>query len=248
MKKLVLAGLTALSLMASDKLLPQDKVMQVLKSTPIYNTIAPRLSQGVKVKGVKKDGFYIITVYDKKGEGSFFVTNDLKYTILGNIIDNKTARAIRPDYPVEKFHGNKDIVKNGVLFTVGHGKKDIYIVTDPECPFCRQFEKYAKQYKLGEKYTMHVIFLPLPFHHHSKAMIYYILSAKTNAEKAKRFTETLSGSNAWQKFHPTKAQKENIDKQIAKSLKAVEELGAKGTPTIYDKNMNEMDRNKVFSK
>ncbi len=248
MKKLLLAGLTAISLMASDKLLPQQKVMQVLKSTPIYKGIAPRLSKGVKVKGVQKDGFYIITVYDKKGSGSFFVTKDLKYTILGNVIDNKTARPIRPDYPLEKFHGNKDIVKNGVLFTVGHGPKDIYIVTDPQCPFCRQFEKYAKEYKLGEKYTMHIIFLPLPFHHHSKAMIDYILNGKTNAEKAKRFTATLSGSNAWQKFHPTAEEKANVNKQIAKSLKAVEELGARGTPTIYDSNMNEMDRSKVFSK
>ena len=248
MKRLVLAGITAISLMASDKLLPQDKVMQVLKSTPIYKGIAPKLSKGLKVKGVKKDGFYIITVYDKKGQGSFFVTSDLKYTILGNVIDNKTKQAIRPDYPTQKFQGNADIVKNGVLFTVGNGPKDIYIVTDPECPFCRQFEQYAKHYKLGEKYTMHIIFLPLPFHHHSKDMIYYILSAKTNAEKAKRFKETLLGSDAYKKFHPTKSQKAKIDKEIQKSLKAVGELGAKGTPTIYDSNMNEMDRNKVFSK
>ena len=246
MKRLVLAGITAISLMASDKLLPQNKVMQVLKSTPIYKGIAPRLSKGLKVKGVKKDGFYIITVYDKKGEGSFFVTSDLKYTILGNVIDNKTKQPIRPDYPTQKFHGNADIVKNGVLFTVGNGPKDIYIVTDPECPFCRQFEKYAKQYKLGEKYTMHIIFLPI--HKASKAMMYYILSAKTNAEKAKRFQETLSGSDAYKKFHPTKSQKVKIDKEIQKSQKAVEELGARGTPTLYDKNMNEIDRNKVFSK
>ena len=248
MKKLLLAGLAAISLMASDKLLPQDKVMHIIKSTPIYKQLAPRLNKGVKVKGTQKNGFYIITIYDKRGEGSFFVTKDLKYTILGNIIDNKTARPIRPDYPSEKFHGDKHIVKNGVLFTVGNGPEDIYIVTDPECPFCRRFEKYAKQYKLGEKYTMHIIFLPLPFHKHSKAMIYYILSGKTNAEKAKRFRETLSGSNAYKNFHPTKAQKEKIDKQINKSLKAVEELGARGTPTIYDKNMNEMDKNKVFTK
>jgi len=237
MKRLVLACLVTLSAFASN-LLNQTEALKILKATPIYNQIAPKLKQGLKVKGQDKGDFYLITVYDKRGSGN--ITKNLKYTILGNILDNKTKQIIHPNYPAEPFTGNKQTVKNGIVFTIGHGPKDLYIVTDPQCPFCRRFEKLAEKAHLADKYTIHVIFLPLPFHKHSKAMIYYILSAKDNATKAKRFKETLDGGKEWQKFTPTKDQKAKIDATIKKSVKAANELGAKGTPSFYDKNMKEI--------
>jgi thiol:disulfide interchange protein DsbC len=247
MKKILTVGLLALSLFASDNVLNQTEALKILKATPIYNQVAPKLKKGLKVKGQDKGDFYLITVYDKRGAGNIFITKNLKYTILGNILNNQTKQIIRPTYPAEPFSGNKQTVKDGVVFTMGHGNKDLYVVTDPECPFCQRFEKLAEQSHLADKYTIHVIFLPLAFHKHSKAMIYYILSAKNDKEKAKRFKETLNGSNAYSKFTPTKKEKENIDKIISKSEKAANELGAKGTPSFYDKNMNEIkDRGSIF--
>ena len=246
MKKLALVGILAISSFASN-FLNQKEALNILKHSPVYAQIAPRLKSGLKVKGEDEGDFYLITVYDKRGEGNLFISKDFKYTILGNILNNKTKKFIRPNYPAEPFHGNKEVVKNGVVFTIGHGKKDLYVVTDPECPFCRRFEKLAEKAKLGEKYTIHIIFMPLSFHKHSKDMIYYILSAKNNKEKAKRFKETLDGNNAWSKFKPTKEEKAKIDKIIAKSEKAANELGAKGTPTFYDKNMTEIkDRGSIL--
>ena len=246
MKKLLLASLITLSAFANN-LLNQTEALNILKHTPIYNQIAPKLSKGLKVKGQDKGDFYLITIYDKRGEGNLFVTKNLKYTILGNILNNKTKQPLRPNYPAEPFTGNKQIVKNGVVFTIGHGEKELYVVTDPECPFCRRFEKLAEQAHLTDKYTIHIIFLPLSFHKHSKAMIYYILSANSNKEKAKRFKETLNGGNEWKRFKPTEIQKENIDKIISKSEKAANELKAKGTPSFYDKNLKEIqNRRSIF--
>jgi len=248
MKKVVLSLGLALSLFASDKLLAPTKAKNILEKTPLYSQLKSRVEKGIlKVKGVEKKDFYIITVYDKRGEGNFFVTKDLKYTILGNILNNKTKTPLRAEYPAKKFSGNKNIVKEGVLFSFGNGDKDLYVVTDPECPFCQKFEKMAKKAKLGEKYRIHVIFLPLSFHKHSKDMIYYILSADSDAEKAKRFHETLTGDTKWASFTPTKEKKAEIDAALKKSKKAVEELGAKGTPSFYDENMNEIkNRGKLF--
>ena len=56
-------------------------------------------------------------------------------------------------------------------------------------------------------------------------------------EKVKRFKDTLNGGSEWKKFKPTEKQKKEIDKIIDKSIKAATELGAKGTPSFYDKDM-----------
>ena len=174
------------------------------------------------------------------------ITKDYKYIIIGQIVDNKTNRPVVANYPVEPFKGNKEIVKNGVMFSFGDGKEDLYVVTDPECPFCRRFEKQAQKYNLSKKYKIHIIFFPLPFHKHAKDMIYYILSGKDDKERSQRFQQTLTGDKSWRSFKLTKSQKEKIDKEIEKSMKAVKELKTRGTPTFYDKNFNEKDRRTIF--
>jgi len=247
MKKILLSLSLVASLFAGDKILTSSQALKIVKETPIYTQLQNKLNKDIKVKGIEKDDLYVITLYNKKGEQNIFVTKNLKYTILGMVINNKTKRPIEVNYPAAPFHGDKQVVKDGVLFSFGKGSKDLYIVTDPECPFCQKFEKYAKNSHFADKYRIHIIFLPLPFHKHSKAMIYYILSANTQAQKAKRFHETLTGDMKWRDFKPTQAQKAKIDKEIAKSLKAAEELQAKGTPSFYDENLKEIkDRGKLF--
>ena len=246
MKKVLLSLSLVAGLFASDKLLPQSKIDTIVEKTPIFAQIKTRFKDA-KIKGVEKKDFYIITIYDKRGEGSFYVTKDLKYTILGQVLNNKTKQPIRADYPVKPFKGDKNVVKNGIVFSFGKGKKDLYIVTDPQCPFCQRFERLAEKSHLGDRYKIHIIFLPLPFHKHSKAMIYYILSGDNDVEKAKRFKETLKGGQQWKAFKPTKEQKVVVDKIVAKSKKAVDELGARGTPTFYDENLTQIkNRGKIF--
>jgi len=243
MKKILLSLSLVASLFGSDKVLTQKEVTNVLHHTPIFN----KIKKGIKTKGVEHKDFYIITLYNNRGEQNVFVTKDLKYTLLGLVLDNKTKMPIEPDYPSKKFSGNKADVENGVVFSFGNGKKDLYVVTDPECPFCQKFEKISQKHHLNDKYRFHIIFLPLSFHKNSKAMIYYILSGKDDQEKAQRFKETLTGSNKWKSFTPTKEQKQKIDAKLAQSKKAVQELGAKGTPSFYDSDLNEIkDRRSIL--
>jgi len=243
MKKILLSLGIVASLFASDKILPKTEALSLLKLTPIYYRVAPELGKNIKLKGVEKEDFYILTLQTPQGSGNIYLTKNKKYTILGNVFDNKKHQMILPHYKVDK-----KVIDKGVVFTFGKGKTDIYIVTDPQCPFCREFEKKSKDSNLAKNYKVHVIFLPLSFHKYSKDMIYYILSAKTEAEKAKRFHETLQGGNEWKNFKPTKAQKEAIDKKIKESEKAAAELGAQGTPSFYDSKFNEINRNKLLKK
>jgi thiol:disulfide interchange protein DsbC len=140
MKKLFLSLGIAVSLFASDKLLSQDELNNVLKSTPLYPRLSQAIKKGrIKVRGVKKDEFYIINLQTPRGSGNIYVTADKKYTILGRIIDNKNGSILQANFPV-----NKKIIEKGISFTFGEGKKDLYVVTDPECPFCRMMEQKTR--------------------------------------------------------------------------------------------------------
>ena len=233
MKKFLLSLVIAGSLFASDKLLSNQELNSVLKATPLYPQLENMIKKNnAKIRATKKDGFYIIEVSTNRGKALLYVTADKKYTIIGQVINNQTKKPLIPNFPK-----NAEIIKKGVLFTFGEGKKDIYIVTDPECPFCRMMEK-QKGELLKKNYKVHVILMPLPFHKDAKAMSYYVLAGKTDKEKAKRMQEVLSGSNAWKNYHPTKKEKAKFDKELANAKKAAIELGAQGTPSVYDKNFN----------
>jgi thiol:disulfide interchange protein DsbC len=242
-KKAGLALMAVTALVWGDKILTQKEVTEILKATPFYERLAPMLKKGIaKAKGVDQGDFYIIRMDTPRGRGNIYVTKDKKYSILGTVIDNKTQSPVMGNFPV-----NKEVVKKGVLFSFGHGKKDLYLITDPECPFCRLMEKQTRE-NLEKNYRVHVILFPLPFHRHAKAMSYYILAGKTDAEKAKRLHEVLSGSQKWKEFHPSSAQVQKFEEELQKSARAIEELGAHGTPSVYDENFHQFNWGKLVVK
>jgi len=237
MKKLLTSVLLISSLFGFSKVLSPQEVNDVLKASILYPRLAPEIKKGnIKVKGVYKDGFYVLKLILPGGSGYLYLTKDKKYTIIGKVINNKTGDVLKAPELV-----NKDIVKKGVVFTFGKGKKEIYLVTDPQCPFCRRLDKLAKK-NLYKNYKVHVILMPLPFHKYAVPMSYWILSAKTDAQKAKRMEEVLSGGSEWEKFKPTQEEKKRLNKILQNSLNAAKELGAEGTPSVYDDNFKELDR------
>jgi len=236
MRKLLLPVILTAALFAADKPLSQQELNSVIKASAIYPQLSEAMKKGeIKLKGTKKDGFYIIEVETPRGKGLIYMTADKKYTIIGRVINNQTKKPLLPNFPK-----NADVVKKGVMFTFGSGNKDIYLVTDPECPFCRMMEKQKKDV-LEKNYRVHVILYPLPFHKNAKAMSYYVLAGKTDKERAQRMKEVLSGSDAWKNYRPSAEEKAEFDKQLALGKKAVDELGARGTPSVYDENFNPIE-------
>jgi len=228
MKKLLLTAAAMSLLLANQN--TQNEALNALKASPFYNQIEAAKKQGLKIKADKIDGLYVYKLQSPRGPIYIYITADKKYTFIGNAIDNKTKKPIH-------LPKNANIINEGVMFTFGKGKKEIYLVTDPECPFCRKMEAQKKEI-LAKNYKVHVILLPLPFHRYAKPMSYYILAAKTDAERAKRMKEVLSGSNKWKNFHPTKEQIAKFNKELQKARRAASELEAQGTPSVYDKNFN----------
>jgi len=140
-------------------------------------------------------------------------------------------------------------ITGGVAFSYGSGSKEIYLVTDPECPYCAKFAKAADG-KLGE-YRVNVIFLPLSFHKNAPAMVGWIMSGRDDAEKKQRYDALLIQNSSEYKSLAADPQKPytypaEIKKIVDASLVAVEELGAQGTPMIFDAQFRQISPNDLL--
>jgi len=134
---------------------------------------------------------------------------------------------------------NNKAIEDGVAFTMGKGPEIVYLVTDPQCPYCQRLESSVTPEAL-EKITIKVIPMPLSFHNEAKPMLYWVLAAPTKAEQADRMHKVMTGDTAYKSFKPTAEQKAKFDAIIEKSQAAATELGARGTPSLYDENFNQI--------
>ena len=198
------------------------------------------------IKGaIEKPDSYVLKLEARSPQGSQLITAFLdKKTselYIGSAYD-KEGKAIT-------FPKDAKVVKEGVAFSYGKGSKDIYIVTDPECPYCSKFEK-AIAGKLDD-YRVHVILFPLSFHKKSPAMVDWIMMGKDEAEKKERFEEMmLKGSTKYTElikdvkkpYVYSPATQQHMDN----SNKAAMELNVRGAPAIYDANFNPLSQDQIL--
>lgn len=229
---------TSVNLTANQTYLSKSKVLNILKKIPNDNKLIQDYKTGkvkVYVQNINPDYYGLVI---KKGfqTSNAFMSKNEKYLILGRIIDLKTQKILTAHPPV-----NVEAVKKGVVFTFGKGKKVIYVVTDPECPFCKRlFDNKKAMSELNNNYKINVILYPLSFHKYSKEMSLYVLAGKTAKERHQRLEEMYKGSNAFQKVKYTKVQKEKLEKELNLSKNAAKALSFTGTPEFFDSNFNQI--------
>jgi len=198
------------------------------------------------IKGaIEKPESYILKLEARSPQGSQLITA---------FLDKKTSELyIGTAYDKEgksiTFPKDAKVVKEGVAFSYGKGSKDIYIVTDPECPYCSRFEK-AIAGKLDD-YRVHVMLFPLSFHKKSPAMVEWIMQGKDDAKKKEKFEEIMLKASTQYKelikdekkpFVYSSAMQQYMDK----SNKAAMELNVRGTPAIYDANFNPISQEQLL--
>ena len=138
-------------------------------------------------------------------------------------------------------------IKGGVFFSFGKGKKEIYMVTDPDCVYCKRFEK-ATQGKFGEEYRVHVIYQVFSFHKKSPAMVEWIMQGADEKEKQRRMEAIMvDGSKGYLPFLK-KDISPKMKEQIAKGLKASQALEAMGSPMFYDTDFKLIDTGELVQK
>ena len=224
---LLLAGLSFLfAAEINGKTFMQTKIPAFYKSIPKnYKIYVQHFDKNLNFVTIKADKSSLTL--------NLIVTDDGKYVIIPRfVLNGKTKLPVR-----FKRFVNKKTVDSGVDFIIKGGKKTLYLVTDPECPFCRKLIKSGKYKDLLKKYTLHIIIIPISYHPYARQMTFYILSAKTVKGKIKRFINVLSGKDKnWRTFKISINKQKEIAKQIRASQKAARELGAMGTPSAFNKN------------
>ena len=188
------------------------------------------------VRGEKRDKFAQILMEAPNGQRfEIVVIPGSKFLVVGRVFD-KTGQSVN-------LPADMNVVKSGVAFTVGKGPKELYLVTDPQCPYCQRLEEQLeKNPAVTEEFSIHIIPLPLSFHKNARPMFYYILSGKTDEEKAKRMKEVMvERSDAWQKAKISEEDKRKMEAIIAKGEEAAKELGARGTPAMFDASGKQID-------
>jgi len=217
----------------TNKIRSMNKILQD-PSLTIRDVLDRGDTYFVRIEAKSKRGSRVLTAFVDKNTSSVY---------FGNGFDK--------DGSLITFPADPTIVKDGISFSYGNGKKEIYLVTDPECPYCAKFEREMNG-KLSD-YRVHVILYPLPFHKKAPAMAEWIMQGKDDIERHKRFKDImLNRSKEYKSLikNPKKpfAYSVNTKESILRAKKAVAELSAKGTPMVFDASFKQVPKSALLSK
>jgi len=241
MKAILLTVTATLALMntlsAADTMLDESKFSELKKMNVVLTDPA------LTIRGaIEKPESYLLKLEARSRNGGQFITAFLDKSSLelymGSAYD-KTGTALG-------FPFDATAVKEGISFSYGTGKKEIYLITDPECPYCTKFAKAAED-KLAD-YRVHVIFMPLSFHKKAPAMVEWILQGKDDAQRKERYDALLlKGAKTYaQNAKKPFAYSTEIKKKMDKAEQATMELKVRGTPALYDANFKPLSQDKLF--
>lgn len=244
-KALVFLALISMTIYAKDRPLDIEKLRELKKTVKVLGS--PTITI---VDGIEKDSIYFLQLEVKKKRGikvmNAFIEKESMVAYIGTRYDENGIKTIFP-----KTKKSIKLIEEGISFTYGSGDKELYVVTDPECPYCVKFEKAIKNNL--EDYMVHVILYPLHFHKKAPAMVSWIMQGKDANEKKQRMEELmLEKSKKYEIFinqdgkslKYTKSMKIKIDKAV----KAAKILGATGTPAVFDEKFNRINWTELFTK
>lgn len=151
---------------------------------------------------------------------SAFVTNDKKYVIVGGGFIDKTGEQIL-------IPSNMAQYKQVAGMVVGDGKEDLYVFTDPQCPYCMKMEQAVLAKLNGSRYTAHVFFFPLSFHQYAESAAYFVMSKKSNEEKLEALDQLSKGFTPSSIQTISKYDVSEFRTQQAKKKREIELFGSK---------------------
>jgi len=218
LKRLVLPLLLAPLLALAQAAEPAGKLTS---EAIIKNTLESRLG-GIKVEAVAKTPY--LGLYEVRVDSEILYTDEkMNYIFSGNIIDAKTMQNI-----TEKRLRELTAVKwenlplDAAFKTVrGNGKRTLAVFSDPNCPYCKRFEKDLAKVDDITIYTFLYPILSPDSHEKSKAVW-------CSADKSKAWSELM--------LNGTVPAAGRCDTPIEKNLELGRKYRVSGTPTLIFAN------------
>lgn len=229
-----LSALTTTVFAATGDLLSQDKIKEIENKFPkILKVPGLTINKGMERKGFSQ---LEIEVSTQQGPQTFeaFVVDGVDVFFAGTAYD-KEGKSIT--LPIDV-----DSVKAGVALSFGNPNgEEVYLVTDPECPYCQRLEHSLSANALS-KYKVNVIPMPLSFHPNAIPMLYYAFDAGENDKIVERLSKVMKGEDkSYKDFKPSAELKAKVDKIVQSGYKAATVLKAQGTPSLYNKDFRPVD-------
>ena len=231
--KISLIIISLLSFSNAEKLLDKKSLKEIESKSKILKYAKIDIS-----KGMDLGSLYMLEGRSRGKVINIFITKDFKTTIVGAGFDENGKR-------IEFVTDMKPYIKKA-LWKVGNGKKEYFVFTDPQCPYCKKFEQNLKHLK--KDITLYLFLLPLDFHSDARAMSKYILSKKSSKQRAKAMQDIINGDTSYKTAKYSKEESKKLDKMIDESLQISKELDIRGTPSVLDINGRQIMWPTLFNK
>lgn len=214
--------LLSLSIVVSSTLMATDlsKTKESIQNIEFIKKV------GFSIKEIKelKDVYAVNASHQRTPKLTLFVSKDLQTVIIGQ---GFMSNGEPIEFPINMAQYQKDAV-----YTIGQGKNEYYLFTDPECPYCQNFEQ--KTNMLIDDIKIYVFLFPLDFHQNAQAMSRYILSQKSNDARAKAMHDIANKKEDYKSLKLSPSEELKLKELISKQLKLGQEIGVTGTPAVFD--------------
>jgi thiol:disulfide interchange protein DsbC len=215
--------LVVLSLLVPVLALAQsgDPAGKLTSEAIIKRTLEGRLG-GVKVDAVAKTPY--LGLYEVRMDSEIIYTDEkMNYIFSGNIIDaknmqNLTEKRLRD---LSSIKWDNLPLDTAVKTVRGNGKRVLAVFSDPNCPYCKRFEKDLARINDITVYTF----------------LYPILS-QDSTDKSKAVWCSADKSKAWNDLmvNGTAPAAARCDTPIEKNLELGRKHRVSGTPTLFFAN------------
>lgn len=229
MKKILITLLSLVPVvMADDSIISELSALSIIKDSQIQilkvqDEGSVYLVNGLPTRAVQGQ---------EKKPFDFFITKDRKILITGNGIHTDTKQ--RVTFPIDK-----NIIAGKEAFSYGTGKEVLYVFVDPQCPYCKQFEKTMPTLK--EKYTFKIYLFPLSFHPDAIPMSKWILKGTDQENMAERLLAIANGSQEYKNLVLSADEDKQLMDLINIQIGLAKEIEVMGTPTVMDSDLNKMN-------
>ncbi len=172
---------------------------------------------------------YILSIKVQGNNDEIYLTKDKKLILSGDVIDVNNGMKVSAPVDLTGVRGKE-------AFVYGTGKEEYFLFTDPECPYCKKLESYLPQIK--DKVKIRVFYYPLESHENAKDLSLYIMNKKTTNEKIDAMFDASENLDKVKNSKYTQTQLAKLEKHLEEQIQIGLNLNVQGTPTIFDKNGN----------
>ncbi|MGE3376501.1 MAG: DsbC family protein [Vicinamibacteria bacterium] len=190
----------------------------------VRRLIQSRIGAEARIEGVARvpgSSLYEVTLRGPKGPQLFYVDDKARVIVVGQVLDGRTGFNLTEERlrTLNAIDWKSLPFADAVTTKRGNGRRKIAVFSDPNCPYCKRFEKDLA--KLDD-ITVHIFLFPVI----RPESVPLTKSVWCSADRAKAWNDLMLRD-----VEPTAAP--DCDTPVEKLVALGRSLGASSTPTWF---------------